>query len=101
MTKPIVISNHADWDDIIIRCASGCDDFLVFSSDLEDDEDPWIEIDVAAEMRPYNFWQMLKGCWALFRHGRWHRASVGLDHKRLVEIRDWCQNMLDTTYDLD
>ena len=103
MNKPKIMANiEKPWDEKIIRCAVGCDDFIVFT--VEDLGDVgagrwWVEVSLVAEMRPNTFWEFLKACWELFRRGRWHRASADLSRTNLAAVRDWCQYALDKTED--
>ncbi len=85
----IIANIDPPWDEKVIRCAQGCDDFIVLTAEQIDD-DEWVEISVVSEMRPYNFADMLKGCWSLFRHGRFHRASADLSRTTLLEMAEWC-----------
>ena len=99
--KPTIMTNFQEpWDEVAIRCAVGCDDFMVFTvEDISDKDEPdwWVEVSLVAEMRPHSFWELLKACWTLFREGRWHRASSDLGRGHLEAVRDWCQYALDKT----
>ncbi len=104
MTAAKVIANIREpWDEMALRCAVGCDDFMVFTvEDIDFDEgDPdwWVEVSLVADMMPNSLWEMVKACWQLFRTGRWHRASADLSRANLAKLRDWCQYALDKTAD--
>ena len=103
MKKAKIVANIAEpWDEMVLRCAAGCDDFMVFVvEDISDEEDAdwWVEVSLIADMRPHSFWEMVKACWQLFRVGRWHRASADLSRVNLAKLRDWCQYALDKAAD--
>ena len=95
MTKPKVMGNRIP-DELIMRCAVGCEDFMAFSV-TNIDENDWVEVSLSGEARPSSFWQLLKCCWEMFRTGRTLRNSADLSREQVAELEQWCAGVLNET----
>ena len=92
--KPKILPGNAIADELVMRCSVGCDDFMVFSVADIGEGGEWIEVSLAAEVRPVNFWQTIRCCWQLVWHGRSFRAGAAMSRNQVAELEAWCASVL-------